>query len=190
VQQLRTDTATIFRAWIARAATQLSVRPRFAGRPNWPSEEAMAEALSKAWNVGRDDPDYFDSYAHLVNWLKQTARWKHIDRFRRGQRHRSRRLPADWADDPAPPGRDRWTPEDVGLLWDCLLRLSDEDREVLLASYFDGLTDARIGGRLFGPAASPRALGLRVWRLRQAALVRLRRLLRAEGVGADHAYTR
>jgi RNA polymerase sigma factor (sigma-70 family) len=184
VQQLRNDTATMFLDWIARAATQMSVRPRFGGRLKWPAEEAMADALSKAWTVGRDDPEYFDSYAHLVNWLKQTARWKQIDRFRKAQRWRFRRLPADGATDPAPPGRQRWTAEDVELLWDCLLRLSETDREVLLASYFDGLTDAEIGARLFGPTATSRALGLRVWRLRQATLVRLRRLLRAEGVGA------
>src|SRR2546421_78325 len=86
--------SSVFEGWLARASKMLSGQPVLYHRKQKLSEEAIAEALAKAWEVEAKCPGYFFTYRHLLNWLMRTAWWKAIDHFRQRQRQLGQVLPA------------------------------------------------------------------------------------------------
>jgi RNA polymerase sigma factor (sigma-70 family) len=148
------------------------------------AEEVSSDSLARAWELHRDDPDYFRTH-DLAAWATRRASWRAVDRLR--DRTRRPSLPEEPLDG-QPAGfrtlreRDPERDADRETLRDCLERLPDRDRALLLAHYWDGLTDQQLGAALYGATASPQALGLRVWRGRRQAEGRLRDLLVLAGL--------
>jgi DNA-directed RNA polymerase specialized sigma24 family protein len=148
------------------------------------ADEVSADCLVSAWEKHAADPDYFRAH-DLTAWSSRRASWKAVDRLR--QRVRLRPLPQE-PDGPGEGVRARRpnAPEalarDRQLALECLQRLPEQERAVLVGHYFEGKTDVELGTALFGERGTPQARGLKVWRLRQKARTRLRDLLLAEGV--------
>jgi RNA polymerase sigma factor (sigma-70 family) len=150
------------------------------------AEEVSQDALTVAFEVWGDDPDYFNRH-DLAAWSGQRAAWRALDRLR--QRNRLRPLPDERtpAGEPAAivwprPPADAETRRRHEVTWACLQQLPEEDRRILEGRFYDGRTDQEIGDELYGPCGDSQANNLRVWRRRQKAYDRLRELLRAHGV--------
>lgn len=155
------------------------------------AEEVSWDCLTQAYEVWRRDPHFFES-RDLTAWSSQRACWRVLDRLRErgrfaslaeehGQGEESEAFGLPLAD----PGNEecvRQLLSDRQLTWECLEELDEQDREILLAYYYDNLTDQEIGTRLYGCEGSEQARGLRVWRRRQKAHDRLRTLLERHGI--------
>jgi RNA polymerase sigma factor (sigma-70 family) len=174
------DWDAVLSDWCARAAQVVYGRTFHHFRDPDLAAVATQDALLKALETGKARPKYCDDYAHLVNWLTKTARWRGLDLLRRQKLQRP--LPEGWdgsEPDAAPQAdRDRVRQQ----VWDLLQRLPAEERDLLDMSYFQKLTDREIYERLHGPEEFTPACGLRVWRQRQKAQAHLRQLLLQEGV--------
>jgi RNA polymerase sigma factor (sigma-70 family) len=154
------------------------------------AEEVSLDCLSQAFELWRLDPAYFATH-DLTAWASRRATWRALDRLR--ERSRLRPLPQERPDDdraarPALPCREPAEEQalrDRELTWEALQRLGPEDRDILVAWYYDRLSDQEIGAALFGSEnGTAQARGLRVWRRRQRAQGRLRDRLIAEGIDA------
>lgn len=154
------------------------------------AEEVSLDCLSRAFELWRTDPGYFTA-RDLTAWATRRAAWRALDRLRDRGRHRP--LPEERAEDGDEGAPLRWAPRvaarpdeaarDCQLAWAALGRLPAEDREILLAWYYDQRSDQEIGAALYGAATgTAQARGLRVWRRRRRAQGRLREALLAEGV--------
>jgi RNA polymerase sigma factor (sigma-70 family) len=140
------------------------------------ADEVSQDCIVQAYERHADDPSYFDG-RDVLDWLRQRASWRSLDQYRR--RGRCKTLPEEGNVQPL---RANDFPEDNRqLAWSCLQRLPEQERFVLVLHHYDGLTDQEVGSRLFGERLSPRARGLRVWRLRQQAYQHLKTLLLEEG---------
>jgi DNA-directed RNA polymerase specialized sigma24 family protein len=150
------------------------------------SEDAVAYALAKAWHTWIDSRGTtFASPRHLLNWLKQTAFWKMVERFRQEQRSRERSLlDSQVAELPDPAfarrSSHRWSKDAQQTVWTCLQRLPDPLRQVLEGYYYDRLTDRELALCLWGDSTP--AAGQRIRRLRHKALTHLRRTLLQCGI--------
>jgi RNA polymerase sigma factor (sigma-70 family) len=177
-----------FKEWWSRAYALVynRLRQRFdAGL----AEEVLVDALTSAWGQGEKQGDYFLSFAHFCNWVRQTASWRARDSLRR--KGRLRGLPEErekaQLDDTARAVRQATADADIRLrLEECLRRLPEQEQLLLTEHYQEGKTDVELGQRLFGETASPQALGLRAWRLRKKALGHLRQLMLAEDIAPEH----
>jgi DNA-directed RNA polymerase specialized sigma24 family protein len=149
--------------------------------------DAVALAAARAWETWRGNRRYFLSAEHHLNWLKQTAYWHSVDGFRKAVRSRERPSPnkklEDFADAQSGRQRSLWSAEDQQAVWLCVQRLPRVERFVIEGRYYDNLTDRDLAKVLYANPAPQAFLGLRVWHLRQKALVHLRQLLQQEGVG-------
>jgi len=174
------------------AAVWPVVYSRLAARYGDPqlAEEVSSDVLAHAWEKWAEAPDYFASH-DLTAWSTRRGGWKALDQLRQRTRHRP--LPeehAEGSDEASSAIRPLWESasrereHEREALWDCLQRLPETERAVLLAHHYEGLTDQELGAVLFGDQGAPQARGLRVWRLRQRAYALLRDVLAREGVGA------
>ena len=156
------------------------------------AEESATDSVSAAWEQWRHDPAYFACH-DLVRWATQRADWRATDALRR--RARSVRLaeehPADedgarTADAPALAQPDGSAREALQrLVYDSVRQLKPLERTVLEGMAYDNLTDQAMGTALYGEAdGTAQARGLRVFRRRQRALIRLGQLLRARGIAS------
>ncbi len=149
------------------------------------AEEVSGDCLAQAWEKWAGEPDFFRSH-DLTAWSSRRAGWKAVDRLR--QRTRIRPLPEKGSEDGEEgvrprrenDSRERARARELALA--CLGRLPEQERTILLAYHFDGLTDQEVGAVLYGEEGTAQARGLRVWRLRQRAYNLLRELLIEEGV--------
>ncbi len=145
-------------------------------------DESIGHALGKAAERLKHRP--FASPAHFRNFVRQGALWHSRGEWRQRQRFPTRPLsPEHGGAAPRTHPADRWSPEEQAQLWLCLQRLPSLERRLLECHFYDGLSDARTAEVLFGPSANRSAAGLRVFRMRHAALRRLEVLLRGEGMG-------
>jgi DNA-directed RNA polymerase specialized sigma24 family protein len=154
------------------------------------AEEVSLDCLSQAFELWRLDPAYFATH-DLTAWASRRATWRALDRLRERARHRP--LPEERSDDdravaavlPLREAAAEQVTRDRELTWQALQKLAPEDRAVLVAWYYDQLSDQEIGAALYGAGnGTAQARGLRVWRRRQRARARLRDLVIAEGVDA------
>jgi DNA-directed RNA polymerase specialized sigma24 family protein len=157
----------------ALAAAYPVIYRRLAGRYRDPqlAEEVAWDSLTRAFEKLRDDPHYFDE-RDLTDWSSRLAAWRALDRLRERSRAGD-----PFEDGPAPEAGRQDT---QALVWDCLQRLDADDRDLLCASYYDGLSDQAIGAARYADGTDT-ARGLRVWRRRQKAQARLRDLLLEAG---------
>ena len=163
------------------AAAYPVIYQRLAGRYRDPqlAEEVAWDSLTRAYEKLREDPHYFDE-RNLTEWSSQLAGWRALDRLRK--RSRTPSLVGDPFEDGHGVDRSaRSGREDTqALVWECLGRLDGDDRDLLCASYYDGLSDQAIGAIRYADGTDT-ARGLRVWRRRQKAQARLRDLLLEAG---------
>ena len=163
------------------AAAYPVIYRRLAGRYRDPqlAEEVAWDSLTRAFEKLSEDPHYFDD-RNLTEWSSQLATWRALDRLRKRTRTPS------LAGDPFEDGRAEDRASEPGrqdaqaLVWECLQRLDGDDRDLLCASYYDGLGDQAIGATRYADG-SDTARGLRIWRRRRKAQARLRDLLLEAG---------
>jgi RNA polymerase sigma factor (sigma-70 family) len=118
-------------------------------------EEATQQTFLKAWRASST----IDPERNLAPWLATIAKRVSIDIYRRETRRATKPLEAVPADDPALVSPEI-TVEDVYDLWEVrrtVSQLPDDEREIVRAQHFDGLTHVQIATRLgisVGPVKS------------------------------------
>jgi DNA-directed RNA polymerase specialized sigma24 family protein len=157
------------------------------------AEEVSWDCLTQAFELWQVDPGYFIRH-DLTAWSSRRANWRAVDRLR--DRGRFTPLPEEQPledDRPAAvfSAATQTDPEDERLVvdrvrtWEALQALDERDRYLLTEHFYESTSDQALGAELFGDEASPQALGLRVWRLRQKALVRLQKQLLEAGIDPE-----
>jgi RNA polymerase sigma factor (sigma-70 family) len=126
------------------------------------SEEATQQTFLKAWRSA----DNLDTTRELGPWLVTIAKRVSIDIYRREARRSARPLEAVPADDPA-----LISPavalEDRCDAWDvrrAVSLLPDDEREVVRAQHFEGLTHEQIAVRLGIPVGTVKSRSFRAHR--------------------------
>src|SRR5262245_55930222 len=115
------DWDAVLSDWCARAAKVVYGRMFHHFHDPDLAEVATQEALVHALEKGKDRPNYLDGYAHLVNWLTKTARWRGLDLLRKRKLEKS--MPEDW-DGAAPEAGGRSQARQK--VWEVLQRLPAE----------------------------------------------------------------
>lgn len=173
----------------ARPVVVRRVKARF--KDEQLADEVTQDCLTDAARRWEVFPTYFVARS-LLAWVTQRAYWRAQDRLE----GRGRLAPlADEHDGDESDDRVK-TPEayavatpintDREQTWqqvhDALGELDDQDRTIIVLSYFDHLTDQAIGTRLYGADdGTPQARGLRVFRRRQKAQKLVGEILLARG---------
>src|SRR5262245_1086959 len=119
------------------------------------AEEVSHDCLSQAFELWRLNPGYFTT-RDLTAWASRRATWRALDRLRDRARHRP--LPEERGPDDderaGPAWRPRFEPvapqelRDRELTWTALGKLAPEDRDILIAWYYDQRSDQEIGATL------------------------------------------
>lgn len=158
---------------ISDNGVQLSYRGR-----QLPHEDIEA-ALSDAGELQALNPEYFQSWEHLLNFLRLRAYWNAIDRSRRWQTRCFRSLRSSDLLHLASPQGAKAILVDSAVLTRCLSQLPVVEGLALWGRYHHGMTDEELGEWLCGGGSKPARI-LRGFRLRHRALNELRRLLKSE----------
>jgi RNA polymerase sigma-70 factor (ECF subfamily) len=156
-------------------------------------EEATQQTFLKAWRAAPS----VDPGRELGPWLATIARRVSIDIYRREANRAVRPLDAVPADDPAlvsPPD----AVEDAYDIWEvrrAVSLLPDDEKEVVRAQHFEGLTLAQIAARLGVPVGTVKSRSFRAHRRLASELGHLRRhpssrCMNAQKVAAETAATR
>ena len=136
------------------------------------SEEATQQTFLKAWRAaGSIDPK-----RELGPWLATIARRVSIDIYRREAHRASRSLDRVPADDPALVSP-AVTIEETYELWEvrrAVSLLPDDEREVVRAQHFEGLTHLEIAARLGIPVGTVKSRSFRAHRRLASELGHLR----------------
>lgn len=135
-------------------------------------EEATQQTFLKAWRAAAD----IDPGRELGPWLATIARRVSIDIYRREATRAVRPLDAVPADDPAlvsPP----IACEDVYDIWEvrrAVSLLPDDEREVVRAQHFEGLTHEQIAARFGIPVGTVKSRSFRAHKRLASELGHLR----------------
>jgi len=144
------------------------------------ADQAIQEACVRFLTA---DPEDVRTVAHLINWLRKTAtRWL-MDHFRKASTRRERRE-ADLdgsAHLPEPPPEANQGAYQVQV-WEALQNLSPEDRDLLVAHYFESKSAREIAAAEMGvsPEQVTPAQALQVNRRWHQALGNLKRQLKKQ----------
>jgi RNA polymerase sigma factor (sigma-70 family) len=136
------------------------------------SEEATQQTFLKAWRAAaRLDPG-----RKLGPWLATIAKRVSIDIYRREVRRAAKPLEAVPADDPALVSPET-SVEDAYDIWEvrrAVSLLPDDEREVVRAQHFEGLTHSQIAARLGLPVGTVKSRSFRAHKRLASALRHLR----------------
>lgn len=139
------------------------------------AEEATLDVFTQVW---RQADRYEPAKGSPLGWLLVLARTRAIDHLRSRGRRTDREDPIDDAfdlsDDAPSPERQSADEQNAARVRSALARLPREQREALLAAYFDGLSHTEVA------LASGVPLGTIKTRIR-TGLITLRRLLTEDG---------
>lgn len=151
--------------WLLGIAQRMLVDPLEA-------EDVVQEVFVRLW---RRDRAVLDTEGHLVPWLLRVTRTRSIDRLRARARH-TRLAPkahdTDETEHPAAEPNEAATPgwHVHRTVHSALAALPDDQRAVLMLSYFDGLSQSEVADRLAIPLGTVKTRSRR-------ALARLREVL-------------
>lgn len=152
------------------------------------AEEVSWDCLTQAYEVWREDPDYFAN-RDLTRWTSNRANWRALDVLRKRSRLASlAEEPGDYGEslptllDPRDDEQERRLLRDREAVFSSVRQLDEQDRFIIESYYYDGLTDQEIGTRLFGRNGSEQSRGLRVWRRRRKGHAQLQALVVKAGV--------
>jgi RNA polymerase sigma factor (sigma-70 family) len=146
------------------------------------SEEATQQTFLKAWrSAGK-----LDTKRELGPWLATIAKRVSIDIYRREIRRSARPLEAVPADDPAliSPALAFEEHCDVWEVRRAVSQLPDDEREVVRAQHFDGLTHEQIAARLGIPVGTVKSRSFRAHRRLASRLGHLRQNRHAAALSA------
>jgi RNA polymerase sigma factor (sigma-70 family) len=136
------------------------------------SEEATQQTFLKAWRSARS----VDPRRELGPWLATIAKRVSIDIYRRESHRAAKSLDAVPADDPALVSP-AVAVEDTCDVWDIRLAVSQlpsDEREVVRAQHFEGLTHEQIAARLGIPVGTVKSRSFRAHRRLASELGHLR----------------
>jgi RNA polymerase sigma factor (sigma-70 family) len=137
------------------------------------SEEATQQTFLKAWRSAAT----VDPARELGPWLATIAKRVSLDIYRRETRRSARPLDLVPADDPALVSP-AFAVEDACDVWEvrrAVSLLPDDEREVVRAQHFEGLTHEQIAARLGIPQGTVKSRSYRAHRRLASALSHLRR---------------
>jgi RNA polymerase sigma factor (sigma-70 family) len=141
--------------------------------------EAVQEALVRAASIGDVPARFQHSFVYFCNWVRMVASNYARSICRREQR--ARQLAETEAEDIEAPSAE--PPERVQLLRDFLQQATQEERDLLLLSYEEGLTLDDLAQRFLPPDdRSESARRLAIWRRRRDTRRRLRQWLLERGL--------
>ncbi|MFZ0378734.1 MAG: sigma-70 family RNA polymerase sigma factor [Solirubrobacteraceae bacterium] len=136
------------------------------------SEEATQQTFLKAWRSAAT----VDPARELGPWLATIAKRVSLDIYRRETRRSARPLDLVPADDPALVSP-AFAVEDACDVWEvrrAVSLLPDDEREVVRAQHFEGLTHEQIAARLGIPQGTVKSRSYRAHRRLASALSHLR----------------
>jgi RNA polymerase sigma factor (sigma-70 family) len=136
------------------------------------SEEATQQTFLKAWRAAAS----VDPARELGPWLATIAKRVSLDIYRREMRRSARPLEVVPADDPALVSP-AFAVEDACDVWEvrrAVSLLPDEERDVVRAQHFEGLTHEQIAARLGIPTGTVKSRSYRAHRRLASALRHLR----------------
>ncbi|MFO0841085.1 MAG: sigma-70 family RNA polymerase sigma factor [Gemmataceae bacterium] len=154
------------------------------------AEEVSWDCLTQAYEVWREDPDYFAN-RDLTRWTSNRANWRALDVLRKRSRLAS--LAEERGDDgetfptlidPRDAEEERRLQRDREAVFASVQQLDERDRFIVESYYYDGLTDQEIGRHLFGEEGSEQARGLRVGAAGRRGHAQLHALVVQAGVDA------
>ena len=120
------------------------------------AEEAVQQTFLKAWKAA----DRFDKSRDLAPWLYTIARRAAIDLYRRDQRHHTDSVEEEPTVLP-PSFESTWAAWEVRRALD---QLPEEERAVLMATHFLGLTQQEAAHRLGVPIGTIKSRSYRAYR--------------------------
>lgn len=121
------------------------------------AEEAVQQTFLQAWRAS----DSYDRARDLGPWLHTIARRAAIDLYRRERRHRSERVSDDSVTTLPPSLESTWAAWEVRRALDSL---PDDERQVLHATHFQGLTQQETAQRLGLPLGTVKSRSHRAYR--------------------------
>jgi RNA polymerase sigma factor (sigma-70 family) len=136
------------------------------------AEEATQQTFLKAWRAAAS----VDPSRELGPWLATIAKRVSLDIYRRELRRSARPLEVVPADDPALVSP-AFAVEDACDVWEvrrAVSLLPDDEREVVQAQHFEGLTHEQIAARLGIPMGTVKSRSYRAHRRLASALRHLR----------------
>jgi RNA polymerase sigma factor (sigma-70 family) len=136
------------------------------------SEEATQQTFLKAWRSATT----VDPARELGPWLATIAKRVSLDIYRREMRRSTRPLDLVAADDPALVSP-AFAVEDACDVWEvrrAVSLLPDDERDVVRAQHFEGLTHEQIAARLGIPQGTVKSRSYRAHRRLASALSHLR----------------
>src|ERR1700733_259580 len=155
------DPDAVRAAYLAYGRLVYAAAYRILGDPGL-SEEARQQTFLKAWRSARS----VDPRRELGPWLAAIARRVSIDIYRRETHRAANAIDAVPADDPAlvsPAG----AVEDICDVWEvrrAVSLLPGDEREVVRAQHFEGLTHEEIAARLGIPVGTVKSRSFRAHR--------------------------
>lgn len=115
------------------------------------AEDVLHDVFLEAW---RNAASYSAERGAVSAWLALRTRSRSIDRRRSPARSRAVSLEASGRPEPADPSGDPTRTQDHGRLALALSVMSDDEREVIVLAYFEGLTSSEIAERIGRPVGT------------------------------------
>lgn len=135
------------------------------------AEDVLHDVFLEAW---RNAASYSAERGAVSAWLALRTRSRSIDRRRSPARSRAVSLEGSGRPEPADPMSDPSRTQDHGRLGQALSVMSDDEREVILLAYFEGLSSSEIAERIGRPIGTVKSRT-------RTAIAKLRAHLMPEG---------
>jgi RNA polymerase sigma-70 factor, ECF subfamily len=144
----RGDRAALAELYDRYATAMLALAGRIAGR-GAEAEDIVHDVFLEAW---RHSAEYDEGRGSVKAWLLLRTRSRSLDLQKSARvSKQARGLPEDWLAELCAPGSDAAAGPDQARVREVLMRLTSEQREVLLLGYFEGLSSSEMAERVGVP---------------------------------------
>lgn len=159
----RGDRAALAELYQRHASRVLAVVQRILG-DRAAAEDLVHDVFVEAW---RRSSDYSTERGSVITWLLLRARSRAIDRRRAASNRKTSQLTEAILAEIADPGGDLARRSDHGKLMLALQSMSQEEQQVIVLGYFEGLSSSEIAERVGSPVGTVKSRT-------RTALIRLR----------------
>lgn len=143
----RGDSGALAELYDRYAGTMLALAQRILGR-GAEAEDIIHDVFLESW---RHSADYDPARGSVKSWLLLRTRSRSLDVQKSARVSKQASLPEDWLAQLGDPSLDTTGGADRARLREVLVKLSPEQREVLLLGYFEGLSSSEIAERVGVP---------------------------------------